>query len=447
MSLASRFDGFVNALSGLGVALGKGGQTQVAAPVWLSDVDLASLYDSTWLAARIVDMLPGQALQSGFSVPDEVQKAFDAVNYSEEFPQGALFRALCDGRLFGGAAILIGALSSEALDGPLPENATIAWLDVVPRRYLKCREKDEDPSSATYGRAKLWEIIGKHRRVGLVVHASRLILCEGIPIASEISGSKSWDGAPLWGSVLQPVNQTLAQYEIAWSAVGELIQESSIGVMRMAGVIRMLGSESKSAIDARLALLSQSRSVAKTILLDSEHGEEFTRTAVSFADLPALMVQIAQRASGAAGVPATLLFGMSPAGMNATGESDLRQFYDRAAQYQKQSVTPKLARILSLLGYREEIKWPSIWTPSEAETAQARNANASADRTWFDIGALDSEDIRASRKADGSFGVTVLETRPERSEPSDVSPIPPEDDQETTTPANPSGEPATTPDA
>jgi len=36
-----------------------------------------------------------------------------------------------------------------------------------------------------------------------------------------------------------------------------------------------------------------------------------------------------QLASGAADIPMTRLLGQSPAGMNATGDGDMRNYYDR----------------------------------------------------------------------------------------------------------------------
>jgi hypothetical protein len=61
-------------------------------------------------------------------------------------------------------------------------------------------------------------------------------------------------------------------------------------------------------------------------ILDKE--DVFASTAYSFAGLSDLLLQFAQHLSGATDIPLIRLFSQSPSGMNATGESDLRLYYD-----------------------------------------------------------------------------------------------------------------------
>ena len=53
--------------------------------------------------------------------------------------------------------------------------------------------------------------------------------------------------------------------------------------------------------------------------------------------------------AGAAGIPATKLFGRSPEGMNATGESDLTNYYDMIAQEQESKLRPILNKLLPVM--------------------------------------------------------------------------------------------------
>jgi hypothetical protein len=120
------------------------------------------------------------------------------------------------------------------------------------------------------------------------------------------------------------------------------------------------------------------------------------------------MQQINLRMAGGADIPATKLFGQEPAGMNATGESDIRQFYDSAAEYRNRAAV-KLTKILSwAFGKEIKLEWPSLWEQSDKEQAETRFINAQADKIWsVDIGALTAEDIGVSRANDGSFGIDV----------------------------------------
>lgn len=50
--------------------------------------------------------------------------------------------------------------------------------------------------------------------------------------------------------------------------------------------------------------------------------------------------------SGAAEIPVTKLFGRSPSGLNATGESDLQNYYDMIAEKQEAVLRPILNKVL-----------------------------------------------------------------------------------------------------
>ena len=53
--------------------------------------------------------------------------------------------------------------------------------------------------------------------------------------------------------------------------------------------------------------------------------------------------------SGACGIPVTKLFGRSPAGMNATGESDMQNYYDLIEKEQETRLRPVLDKLLPII--------------------------------------------------------------------------------------------------
>ncbi|MFP3681974.1 DUF1073 domain-containing protein, partial [Pseudomonas sp. SIMBA_041] len=53
--------------------------------------------------------------------------------------------------------------------------------------------------------------------------------------------------------------------------------------------------------------------------------------------------------SGASEIPVTRLFGRSPAGMNATGESDLQNYYEVVQQQQESTLGPILDKLLPII--------------------------------------------------------------------------------------------------
>lgn len=220
---AVRTDAWYNTLSKLGqISTDKARANRFQIPESLTSQEYGSLYDFDWLARRIVEGLPAFALSKGITSDDETTlKAFRAIDRTPQNPQGALFRGLAMGRLHGGALILLGAKSSAALDQPLPEGARIEWLDVVNRADFQGLDLDNDAGSATFGQATRYRIIGNHRRRGIVFHASRAILCEGLlPSDEQLTRSQPIEavrgqGIPVWLSVLAPVFETLGLYGIS----------------------------------------------------------------------------------------------------------------------------------------------------------------------------------------------------------------------------------------
>jgi phage-related protein (TIGR01555 family) len=105
-----------------------------------------------------------------------------------------------------------------------------------------------------------------------------------------------------------------------------MVFEAKVDIIKLPNFMASLGDERyKSKILERYTLANMAKGINGMLLLDSE--EEYETKSASFAQLPEVLDRFLQIVSGAADIPATRLLGQSPAGMNATGESDLRNYY------------------------------------------------------------------------------------------------------------------------
>src|SRR4029077_20547785 len=95
-----------------------------------------------------------------------------------------------------------------------------------------------------------------------------------------------------------------------------------------------------------------------------------------------------------------------PAGLNATGESDIRWFYDRIASTQQNRVAPALMRIIEILlasmgkdpdKINHSIYFHPLWQPTEKEVAEAHFTQAQADAIYLDRDVVSPEEIALSR--------------------------------------------------
>ncbi len=399
--------GWGNPLSGLGVE----GQDPTAQLVYRSGripsaITVDRLYTFDWLAARIIELMPAIAMVRGFTIADQKDKgielirAFEKLNTSTRFPMGAFQRAVNDGRAYGGAELLKGYALGSPLSQLAPEQQAggIKFLDVFGQHELRCLKRFNDSSEPNFGLPELYEVIGTasgppHPRLGQIFHTSRSIHFSGLPLRLPNTSTDLVGDYPEIGiSVLTPVLGVLGQYGLAWAAVSNLLQDASIGVMKLSGLVESLGSEDHQLIRDRLVTLQQTKAANRMMFLDADNNEEYSRTEVSLTDIPALVQQFMVALAGSAGVPARMFFSSSPSGLNsnASGDADLKQLYNDCSNYQRRYLGPKLEEVLAdvLPGGAGEVhvEWPSLWDSSQNEQAQTRTAQANADKTYYDMG-------------------------------------------------------------
>jgi phage-related protein (TIGR01555 family) len=410
-----RLDGFVNAVAGIG------SDSKIFASRFTNDTvldgpTLEALYLGSWMARRVVEVLPEQALKKGFCFEGDVSKEderatlqeYRRLTYTPAFPKGTVLEAANQGRLYGGAGLILGAQSGAASpELPLGESARLLWTDVANRHQLKIVAKQTDPNAADFGQPVIVELTD-HPRKGLRLHTSRIIWFQGDPSAGKQKREKHAD---FWSeSVLQVLFSDLARCGDMWNSIGYMFQEASIPVIKLKGLFEALAQEDSSVIGNRLKLLSQGKSVAKTIFLDAdpEYGESFERIKVDFTGLPELIKESVLNVSGAAKTPISIFIGQQHGGLNTTGEEDLSQWYDHVGAYQKNDLGPKLEQLISIIrGKPTPIEFESLHELSELEEATRRKDNAIADKTLVDAGIVDPLEIAISRAQDGTLGFTV----------------------------------------
>jgi hypothetical protein len=143
-------------------------------------------------------------------------------------------------------------------------------------------------------------------------------------------------------------------------------------------------------------------------LVDAD-GESYHRDTLNFQGVGVILQLFMMRLSAVADIPVTRLFGRSPAGENATGESDLRNFYDSLATEQENVLLPVLEHFYTLLAQSMgkepdfTIEFNSLWTASPKEQAETRKIIAETDEIHHGLGAIAALEIRASRYGDASW--------------------------------------------
>ena len=76
----------------------------------------------------------------------------------------------------------------------------------------------------------------------------------------------------------------------------------------------------------RLNLINEARSVYNTILLDN--GERYEKLESTLNNVDQLLNQFTTKLASVTNIPQTILLGRSPTGLNTTGDTDIRLWYD-----------------------------------------------------------------------------------------------------------------------
>ncbi len=238
------------------------------------------------------------------------------------------------------------------------------------------------------------------------VHESRLLVFPGTAVSN-----RARVDARGWGdSIFTRVDEVLSQYSQTWGGVANLMSQLHIDVLKMSGLaIGMAGGDKGSKgnpLTARARTINMTKSIARMLVIDAE--EEFERATASLAGVNETLQEFAVRLAAAADMPVTLLMGTSPGGMNSTGESDIRFFYDRIGARQKRHLLPILRRLYRLVMLSKEgptdgeepemwnLKFNPLRQLSELEQATLRKTVAETDAIYIGQGVLSAEEVAAS---------------------------------------------------
>ena len=389
-------DGLASAIAGLGTERDKAASVYYTDPV-IDLQQLVAAYRTSWLPRKIID-IPAldscRAWRSWQAKNAQIEKI--EAEETRLGVQGKVLEVRKKARLFGGAALYfdLGDDASQPLNVEKVRAGGVRFLTVLTPRQLQPGDIETDPLSPLYGRPRDYTIVNG-ASAQPKVHPSRL----SIFIGNEMPDKDITSGATFaWGdSVLISVMEAVKQADATSANIASLIFEANVDVITMEGLMAYVGTpDGERKVMDRYRIAATGKSINRMLILDGK--EKYERKSASFTNLPELMDRFFQNVSGAADIPMTRLFGQSPGGLNASGESDLRNYYDRIASGQTLEMQPALANldeclIRSALGSRDadiHYVWNPLWQMSEKEKAEIFKAKSDAARTIAGKGGMES---------------------------------------------------------
>lgn len=407
-----RRDGWISALTGAGTVRDKKQYAHfVAAPTnWRENIDL---WRGDGLAGRIVELPPNEELREGWELhvegpdgPDISRKVIDLLE--DLHFNDRLRQARCLERAVGGAGVVMGVNDLEedqSQELNFDKINELKWMETFEPLELFASSWQNDPNLPGFGRPDKYRLVpvspgGVKKGAGREIHASRILVFPGIVVSRrQITSQLGWGDA-----VLTRCRETVRDFQTAWGAIGHLIAEYGVAVWKIKGLAEIISMDKDEILRSRVEMMQLAMSAVNAAVIDAEL-EDFDRKQVPLTGLSDVLREFGARLAADADIPMTLLFGMSPGGMNATGEFDSRSWFDRIKSSQEHKLRPHIERAVKIAFRAIGVEEPASWTitfkplsqPTEQEKVQTRYTQAQTDQIYFNMGSLGKAEIREQR--------------------------------------------------
>jgi len=394
-----RNDGYANFLSSFGTDRDPAQAVRATPDARLHQRGLEAIYRSDGIGRRIVDLPADEMTRQWITI--EGDKAEERLAELEELgAKQAINKALRWAGLYGGAIMVqIVDDGSADLEEPLNEARVrgISDLLVYDRWQTSWTIQDisTDPGSRWYGRA---EYIMVHPISGTPFrcHRTRFMVFDGQDVPDHLRQRN--DG---WGdSRLQAPYRAMTRYAEAMGATSGIIRDFIQPTLSMSNLTNMIAAGEEDVVKKRLEMLGLSRSILNVLLIDSDN-ETYTKQASSVQGIDKLLQELKHNLSAVTGIPQTKLFGRSPEGQNATGEGDIRNFYDLVKSEQEGNMLPPVRHLVRLLDISDggepedrKVTPAPLWQPDAAEKAATLEQTARAVALLLDQGVIAEDEAR-----------------------------------------------------
>jgi len=407
-------DGFKNVLKGLGTVKDAREYTTFQQGFRITQTIANYLYVYNWLAAKVVDIPVDDATRKWRTllIPDAERKKEieDAMLFFDV--KAKLNLAMKWARVFGGSviiAIVEGQDPEMPLDVETIKQDALKNLIVLDRYNIYPSHVNRDILSGNFGQPEYYTVA----RAGQKVHRTRLLKLEGVKTTLREYEQENYWGNSIYTKGWEPIgdSQTVSQ------SISNLVYEANVDVYRINGFNALVAEGNDDLVVKRLKIAHEMKSIINGIALDKE--DEYDKKQNSFMQLPNIDDRFMQKVAGAYNIPMTKLVGISPAGQNATGESDMLNYYDRIQSLQDNEIRPYLDwldKIVIKSAFGADVDFAYEFKPlkqlTEIEKAEVDLKNAQRDQIYIDLDVIRTTDSLAEIAENGTY-VTIDENRVE----------------------------------
>ena len=421
-------DGFDNFISRLGL----NNNNTLSAGLYIFNlmtrnrIQLEAAYRGSWVVGQVIDCVAEDMTRAGINVTTN-EADQDIKDFQSGMSRLSIWSSLCDlikwGRLYGGAIAVI-QIEGQDLSTPLKLDSVgkgqFQGLVTFDRWQILPDLTNTIQIGPNMGLPEYYSIVtglspsqpnAPSAIAQVRVHHSRVIRNIGIklPFFQAITEM-------MWGeSVLERLWDRLISFDSVTMSTANLIERANNRTIGVEGYREIIaaGGKAQQALEKQFEAMREFQTNEGMTVMDK--NDTFATTNYTFAGLPDVLLQFGQQLSGASQIPLVRLFGQSPAGLNATGESDLRMYYDGINAKQEASLRPGLNVLVhvmwrSFFGVSApkdiEFTFNPLWQMSAMDQATVAKSNTETILGALEAGAIDlATAMKELRQSSGDTGL------------------------------------------
>lgn len=228
------------------------------------------------------------------------------------------------------------------------------------------------------------------------VHASRLLTVVGREMPDMLKPAYAFGGL----SLSQAIKPYVDNFIRTRQSVSDLIHSFSTMVFATDMSQAITGGKGEG-LRTRLELFNRTRDNRGVFAINKEN-EELTNVSTPLGTLDDLQAQSQEQIASIAGIPLVVLLGVTPSGLNASSDGEIKTFYATIKSYQEKTLRSPMQTIIELIQINEfgkideEITWEfvDLWEMSATDKATIRKTDAEIDQIYGDLGVVSNEEIR-----------------------------------------------------
>lgn len=266
-----------------------------------------------------------------------------------------------------------------------------------------------DPTRDDFYAPQWWYVVGKQ------THESRLLTFISHPMPDILKPAYNFSGLSL--------SQLVEPYVIRWlktvDSVNRLISMySTSGILtNMQATLAGDDEGAGGSIDVfkRMQLFASMRDNRGMLMLDKA-SEEFFQFNTPLAGLADLQAQAQEHMAAPTHIPLVKLTGVTPAGLNASSDGEIKVFYDYVSAMQKSFFNRHLRTVLRIIQLHLWGKidpnitheWVALDSPTDKEEAEMRKADGDRDAAYVTNGIVDADEVRERLRTDKRSGYAFV---------------------------------------